>query len=128
MTVSFFLFEVQKPSLTRPLLLAIHGVDKQHKGTTDSSVVYIPVCPLTESNANYLVRQRETFRSGRPGPDFPGGKGESEHSGRLAAAFLTEQADIQGLRAIGLAPFDSSSLEASEKAIADRANKILGFI
>lgn len=51
---------------------AIHAVDKVHAGTGDSSVMYIPCCPLTETNAEYLVRQREAFAEGRPAPDFPG--------------------------------------------------------
>jgi len=51
---------------------AIHAVDKVHAGTSDSSVMYIPCCPLTETNAEYLVRQREAFSEGRPAPDFPG--------------------------------------------------------
>lgn len=61
---------------------SIHAVDKLHSGTNDSSVLYIPECPLTEANAKYLSRQREAFLEGIPGPDFPGGKGESEHVGR----------------------------------------------
>ena len=36
----------------------IHAVDKTHAGKADSSVLYIPACPMTEDNANYLVRQR----------------------------------------------------------------------
>ena len=43
----------------------IHAVDKTHAGTADSSVLYIPACPMTEDNANYLVRQREKFMAGR---------------------------------------------------------------
>jgi len=43
----------------------IHAVDKVHAGTTDSSVMYIPTCPLTETNAEYLVRQREAFKAGK---------------------------------------------------------------
>ena len=43
---------------------AIHAVDKIHTGTSDSSVMYISSCPLTEANAEYLKRQRETFFEG----------------------------------------------------------------
>lgn len=43
---------------------AIHAVDKIHAGAADSSVMYIPACPLTETNARYLVRQREAFSEG----------------------------------------------------------------
>jgi hypothetical protein len=60
---------------------AIHATDKLHAGRGDSSVFYIPACPLTENNARYLVRQREAFLNGNPGPDFPGAKRESEHVG-----------------------------------------------
>ncbi|KAF5234576.1 hypothetical protein FANTH_12094, partial [Fusarium anthophilum] len=57
----------------------IHSVDKVHAGTADSSVLYIPICPITAQNAEYMVRQREAFLRGTPGPDFPGGAGESGH-------------------------------------------------
>ena len=46
------------------LPIAIHAVDKIHAGKSDSSVMYIPACPLTEANAEYLKRQRETFFEG----------------------------------------------------------------
>lgn len=52
----------------------IHAVDKVHAGRSDSSVFYIPVCPLTAANAEYLARQRQAFRQGTPAPDFPGGR------------------------------------------------------
>jgi len=44
----------------------IHAVDKIHAGKNDSSVLYIPACPLTERNAEYLVRQRDCFLRGKP--------------------------------------------------------------
>ena len=44
----------------------IHAVDKIHTGKSDSSVLYIPACPLTERNAEYLVRQRDCFLRGKP--------------------------------------------------------------
>jgi hypothetical protein len=53
----------------------LHAVDEIHKGAGDSSLLYIPACPLTERNARYLVRQRKAFLEGTPGPDFPGGAG-----------------------------------------------------
>lgn len=60
----------------------IHAVDSVHTGQFDSSVLYIPACPLTELNAEYLLRQRKAFLDGTPGPDFPGGEGESRNVGR----------------------------------------------
>ncbi|KAF5533931.1 DUF1479 domain-containing protein, partial [Fusarium mexicanum] len=32
----------------------IHSVDKVHAGTADSSVLYIPICPITAQNAEYM--------------------------------------------------------------------------
>ena len=48
--------------------IAIHAVDKMHNGKGDASVMYIPACPLTEANAEYLVRQREAFAEGKISP------------------------------------------------------------
>ena len=45
-------------------LAAIHSVDKVHAGSSDSSVLYIPVCPVTDINAEYAARQRAAFRAG----------------------------------------------------------------
>jgi hypothetical protein len=104
---------------------AIHSVDKVHEGTSDSSVLYIPVCPVTEINARYLVRQREAFLAGTPGPDFPGGKGESEHVGRPGGDHVEGTA---GRQAMGL---EKLSIEADAtrggRAALERANTILGL-
>ncbi|KAI5860892.1 DUF1479-domain-containing protein [Durotheca rogersii] len=106
----------------------IHAVDKVHKGQSDSSVLYIPVCPLTESNARYLVRQREAFLSGTPGPDFPGGRGEADHINRPTERYLRSIATAEGLRACGfqkLAPDNASTVGA--RNMVSLANEILGF-
>lgn len=64
--------------------------------------MYIPVCPLSRLNVKYLIRQREAFRQGYPGPDFPGGKGESEHVGRLTEDAVKDIISSQGLQALGI--------------------------
>jgi len=87
----------------------IHAVDKVHNGKGDSSVLYIPACPLTEMNAEYLVRQREAFLNGTPGPDFPGGKGESEHVNRTSKDDIKKAGGVDGLRAMGMAPWVADS-------------------
>ncbi len=84
---------------------SIHAVDKIHAGNGDSSVLYIPACPLTEVNARYLARQREAFLEGTPGPDFPGGKGESEHVGRLGREDVRSAGGVEGEKAMGLSPW-----------------------
>lgn len=107
----------------------IHSVDSIHAGTTDSSVLYIPACPLTEQNAQYLKRQRDAFIAGTPGPDFPGGAGESHHTGRWHVEDCEKHLGIEGLRALGLEPWDSDAegLTAGQRLVMDRANKELEF-
>ena len=107
----------------------IHAVDKTHAGKSDSSVLYIPACPMTEDNVNYLIRQRENFVKGTPSPDFGGGIGESNHVGRIKVGELSQFVGQEGCRAMGLAEWDSgaANLTPGQKVILDRANKILGF-
>jgi len=107
----------------------IHAVDKKHAGTSDSSVLYIPACPLTEVNAEFLLRQREAFMEGIPCPDFGGGDGESKHVGRWGVDEVSEISDEGALRAFGLSKWDSSEqgLSPGQHALMNKANKILGF-
>lgn len=84
----------------------IHAVDKMHGGTADSSVLYIPACPLTEGNARALRRQTECFLSGVPSPDFGGGEGESKHVGRATQETVEIDVGTEGLRALGLSQWD----------------------
>ncbi|KAK3114314.1 hypothetical protein LTR53_007487 [Teratosphaeriaceae sp. CCFEE 6253] len=99
----------------------IHAVDKVHAGHADSSVLYIPACPLTVSNAEFAARQREAFLHGWPCPDFGGGIGESQHVGRPGVH------DVE--KAFGLKALDgeAAGLTRGQKEVVDRANKILGF-
>lgn len=108
--------------------LAIHAVDSEHRGTGDSSVLYIPICPATETNAKYVAKMREAWRNGTPSPDFPGGHGESQHVGRPDEQFVRSIADTNGLASIGLEPL-AEPVDGSkgEKEVMRRINKILGF-
>ncbi|KAK2008712.1 DUF1479-domain-containing protein [Colletotrichum eremochloae] len=102
----------------------VHAVDAVHRGAGDSSVLYVPVCPATDLNVAYLARQREAFRLGLPGPDFPGGKGESEHVGRPG-----EEA-VRGAgarRAMGLERLLPVTGGRGERELIERANRVLGF-
>lgn len=107
---------------------AIHAVDKVHKGHSDSSVLYIPVCPVTEENAKYLVRQRDAFLAGTPGPDFPGGRGEADHVDRQTETHLRAFAAHEGLQAFGFEKLDLTVDGTSgAKRATVLANEILGF-
>lgn len=86
------------------------------------------MCPTTELNAQYLARQREAFLAGTPGPDFPGGKGESEHVDRPTEEFLRTQSDLFGLQSAGFEELQETAGDsAGAKAVIQKANAILGF-
>ncbi|KZO89944.1 DUF1479-domain-containing protein [Calocera viscosa TUFC12733] len=106
----------------------IHAVDPEHKGKTDSSVLYIPTTPLCLKNVEYLAKQREHFLSGIPPPDFPGGVGESVHIGRGSIADAERVGGIEAVRAMGLAPIDASTApDDRTKALFEACNQLLGF-
>ncbi len=93
---------------------------------TTLSALYLPACPLTQTNALYLARQRKTFLLGRPGPDFGGGRGESEHAGRPGVQEVNDAGGDDGLRAMGLLPWDEEeSDEDREREVLAMANGIL---
>lgn len=56
----------------------IHAVESIHQGKGPSAVLYIPAVPLTPHNVEYIRDQKRLFMQGLPGPDFPGGVGESQ--------------------------------------------------
>lgn len=107
----------------------IHAVDRVHTGKSDSSVMYIPSCPLTVDNAKFVARQREAFLDGRKCPDFGGGVGESQHVGRPGVKEVEKVNAGDGMQAMGLRAFDSEEpgLTRGQREVMDRANKILGF-
>lgn len=87
--------------------------------------MYIPVCPTTEHNAEYLVRQRQAFLDGTPGPDFPGGKGEAEHIGRATHKDVT---DPMARRSMGLEKLLAApDMQPGAKEAVQKANALLGF-
>ncbi|KAI1321513.1 DUF1479 domain protein [Xylariaceae sp. FL0255] len=106
----------------------IHAVDKVHMGKSDSSVLYIPICPVTEQNAKYLVRQRNAFLNGTPGPDFPGGNGESKHINKPTESYLRSHSGPDGLRAFGFGKLVPGALDGvGAQHVISKANAILGF-
>ncbi|KAI7973673.1 hypothetical protein EIK77_004279 [Talaromyces pinophilus] len=102
-----------------------HMVEAEHRGTSDSSVLYIPSVPLCEVNSVYIKRQRENFEQGIAPPDFPGGVGESQHKGRGQAEDIESTA---GRRAMGLERFGVVEHSTpGQRVVAEVANDILGF-
>ncbi|KAE8141269.1 DUF1479 domain protein [Aspergillus pseudotamarii] len=107
---------------------SIHAVDNLHVGSSDSSVLYIPVCPITDSNVEYLKGQRTAFRKGIPPADFPGGEGEAHHVDRPSEEMLRGWMNSEGRQALGLERLIASkNALPGEKDVIQTANEILGF-
>lgn len=68
------------------------------------------------------------FRKGYPGPDFPGGIGESGHVGRATEAYVKEYLAESALTGMGLAKlYSSGAASASETSVIKKANQDLGY-
>lgn len=79
-----------------------------------SMLMYTPACPLTQTNALFLARQRKAFLQGQPGPDFDSAGGsmmgtEAPHEGRPGREEIAAAGGNAGLRAMGLAPWELSA-------------------
>ncbi|KAI1435549.1 hypothetical protein GGR50DRAFT_694084 [Xylaria sp. CBS 124048] len=74
------------------------------------ALLYIPACPLTQTNALYLSRQRRAFLLGLPAPDFSesgrASAGERDHTGRSGVQDVADAGGGEGLRSMGLAPWE----------------------
>ncbi|CAN6674327.1 hypothetical protein TRVA0_051S00958 [Trichomonascus vanleenenianus] len=105
----------------------IHQVEGEHGGMSDASVLYIPACPLTESNLEHLVEIRKHFYELAPGPDFPqnGGIGESKFIG---VGTVDDIKSTDGKRAMGVGevPFDVNAAQnEGERKMYELANRTL---
>ncbi|KAJ5083264.1 Protein of unknown function DUF1479 [Penicillium angulare] len=104
---------------------SLHSVDKEHRGSGDSSVMYIPATPLCDMNIEYLLKQREAALAYSPPWDFPGagGPGEQGFEGALDWSTLNPE----GQRAMGLGdqPWEiNDAMSEGEKRAVQSANKM----
>jgi hypothetical protein len=96
------------------------------KPDINTMALYLPISPLTEANAIYLARQRKAFVLGLPGPDFGDGPGESFHMSRAGTQDVHDAGGEEGLRAMGLQPWDEGEAgDETEAALIETANAIL---
>ncbi|KAI0392778.1 DUF1479-domain-containing protein [Xylariaceae sp. FL0594] len=96
----------------------------KEKEEKEKVVLYIPACPLTQTNALYLSRQRRSFLLGQPAPDFSSysyaystststSGTEHNHPGRPGVQDVADAGGDEGLRSMGLAPWDETLLLGS---------------
>lgn len=107
---------------------AVYALDRRSRPDHPAtSIMYLPACPLTQTNALYLARQRKAFLSGDPGPDFGGvPPGDVSVGGENAVREVGEAGGVYGMRAMGLLPWDEDEVEdEQEQAVLEMANSIL---
>ncbi|KAM5355487.1 hypothetical protein ACJ41O_002133 [Fusarium nematophilum] len=106
----------------------IYALDRRRRpDLPTTSILYLPSCPLTQTNALYLARQRKAFLLGEPGPDFGGAlAGDVSVGGEEAVREVGEAGGLDGMRAMGLLPWDEDeALDDCEQAVLEMANGIL---
>ncbi|KAI0517192.1 DUF1479-domain-containing protein [Xylaria bambusicola] len=98
------------PPYRRPHLHSHHSSSSSASSSpSDATLLYIPSCPLTQTNALYLARQRRAFLLGLPAPDFAeigNSAGERDHTGRADVQDVADAGGDDALRSMGLSPFE----------------------
>lgn len=110
----------------------IHSISPSPSMSTSTcsgpAYMNLPACPLTQTNALYLARQRKAFLLGRPGPDFDSGggrrHGEGEHASRPGVQAVNDAGGDDGLRAMGLLPWDEEEAGTADQ---DREREVLAM-
>ncbi|KAI9171760.1 hypothetical protein HJFPF1_01251 [Paramyrothecium foliicola] len=103
-----------------------HAASHIPKPEATTTAMYLPVSPLTETNAIYLARQRKAFVLGLPGPDFGSDDGESFHMSRAGTQDVHDAGGDEGLRAMGLQPWNEDEAgDEAEATLIEVANAIL---
>ncbi|KAF4958566.1 hypothetical protein FGADI_2263 [Fusarium gaditjirri] len=92
-----------------------------------TTIIYLPACPLTQTNALYLAHQRKGFLHGEAGPDFSGAPtGDVNVGGEQAVREVGEAGGVDGMRAMGLLPWDEDEAQDDlEYAVLEMANGVL---
>lgn len=105
---------------------SVYAIDGKQRDELSATVMYIPACPLTQTNALYLARQRKAFLLGHPSPDFGGRRAESTHLSRPGVQEVNEAGGEDGLRAMGLMPWEEDDAATETEAeVVEMANRIL---
>lgn len=109
----------------------VHEVDKFHPGERDSSVSYNGCVPLCPYNIENMASMRQSFLDVLPPKDFEKYEhGELEREHEDHGAKRENILSLEGLRAMGLEPFDvnEEGLTPGQREVRKMANARLGFV
>ncbi|RSL64090.1 hypothetical protein CEP54_004855 [Fusarium duplospermum] len=107
---------------------SVYALDRQRRpDLPTTAILYLPACPLTQTNALYLVRQRKALLHGESGPDFGGAPaGDLPLEAEEAVQKVGEAGGADGMRAMGLLPWDEDDAQDDcEFSVLEMANGIL---
>ncbi|KAJ6109045.1 hypothetical protein N7486_001279 [Penicillium sp. IBT 16267x] len=104
---------------------SLHSVDKEHRGTGDSSVMYIPATPLCDMNVQYLLKQRQAALTYSPPWDFPGAGGDGEIGFRGALDWSSLNPEGQRAMGFGNIPWKiTEDMTEGERQAVESANEM----
>lgn len=102
----------------------LHSVDKEHRGKSDSSVLYIPATPLCDMNIDYLLKQRQAAIDYSPPWDFPGAGSPGEFGFKGTMNWFSLSAEGQRAMGLGDQPWEiTDAMSEGEKEAVRSANK-----
>lgn len=107
---------------------AVYALERRSRpDLPTTAILYLPACPLTQTNALYLVRQRKALLQGVSGPDFDGRPaGDLPLEAEEAVQKVGEAGGVDGMRAMGLLPWDEDDAQDDgEFSVLKMANGIL---
>jgi hypothetical protein len=103
---------------------SLHSVDKEHRGKSDSSVLYIPATPMCDMNVDYLLKQRKAALDYSPPWDFPGAGGPGERNFEGALDWNSLRPEGQRAMGLGSQPWEiTADMTEGEKQAVEKANK-----
>ncbi len=108
----------------------VHEVDRFHPGARDSSACYNACVPLCPYNLENLAGTRRSFLDAAPPRDFERYEhGELERDHGDHGARRENVLSPEGLRALGLEPFDAGEegITEGQREMRKLANRKLGF-
>jgi len=104
-----------------------HEVDKNHNGNSHSSVFYYAQSPLSVANINTLLDTKNSFIGNVSPIDYRTQLSPEQMEQEFQGADRSHVPNNEGLRSMGLMPFDTSdpSLTTGQRKIREMANEAL---
>ncbi|ABN67715.2 predicted protein [Scheffersomyces stipitis CBS 6054] len=104
-----------------------HEVDKEHNGEGHSSVFYYGQTPLSITNIRTILDTKKAFLNNKSPEDYSSQLSETEKAKEYQGADINHIKNIEGMRSMGLEPFDVNEpfLTKGQREVRALANEAL---